>query len=132
MNAPSEDIKDMLAAESSLGLTFGTDLHVHKYPESPDQLVSVQDTGGYDPIAQYVYDKPTVQVIVRGGKGTRAYTTAWALAKGVRDALHAKVNETWNGTRYIAIYSVGDILDLGEDENSRPLLSLNFRIDRTA
>ena len=128
MNAPSDDIKDILEGLSSLALTFATDLFVAKRPPLPDQCVTVYDSGGYDPQAND-YERPTVQVIVRGLKG--GYRTAYALAKSIKDELHEYANQTVNSTRYIAIYTQGDILSLGEDENGRPLLSVNFRIHRT-
>lgn len=46
MNAPSVDIKDMLEAESSLGLTFTSDLFVGHEPNTPDETVTIFDTPG--------------------------------------------------------------------------------------
>jgi hypothetical protein len=127
MNAPSVDIKDFLV-NAGIG-TFGTDLFVSKEPESPNACVTVYDTGGFDAEAAYTYDRPTVQVRVRGDK--QDYSDAFTKAQSVRDELHGKYNETINGTRYVGIWIQGDIFTLGYDANDRPILAVNFRMHRT-
>jgi len=129
MNAPSEDVKDILEATSSLGLTFATDLFVSEMPTEPDQCVCIYDTGGYDPEADYTYEKPTIQIRVRGAKGD--YLVAHELAQSIRDTLNGEHDYTINGARYIGIWTVGDILFVGYDNNHRPLLTVNFRLHRT-
>lgn len=112
-----------------MALTFGTDLFVSEMPETPDECVCVYDTGGYEPEANFNYERPTVQVRVRGSKG--AYVAAYTLTQDIRDALHALANHTINSARYIGIWCESDILPLGYDNNHRPMLSVNFRIHRT-
>lgn len=129
MNPPSEDIKDILEETSSLGLTFATDLFISEMPDSPDECVCVYDTGGEAAWPDYTYEKPTVQVRVRGEKGQ--YRSAHLLAQGIRDTLNGTANDTRNGARYIGIWDVSDVLFVGYDDNRRPLLTLNFRIQRT-
>lgn len=130
MNPPSVDIKDLLDADSDVGLTFPTDLFVSEMPKEPDLCAAVFDSGGFDPDAHIDYQRPTVQVRVRGNKG--AYVAAHSLAQAIRDALNGLNDQTVNATRYIGIWVVGDVLSLGQDDNGRPLLSVNFRIHRTA
>jgi len=129
MQAPSVDIKDILVATSSLALTFGADLFVSEMPEIPDECVCVYDTGGFEPEANFVYERPTVQVVVRGTKGD--YVAAYNLIQSIRNTLHALANHTTNGARYIGIWCQSDIMSLGYDKNHRPMLSVNFRIHRT-
>lgn len=129
MNSPAFDIKDILAGTSSLALTFATDLFVSEMPDTPDQCVCVYDTGGFEPEANFNYERPTAQVMVRGAKG--AYPTAFSLAQSIRDILHGTANYTINAARYIGIWCQSDILSLGYDKNHRPMLSVNFRIHRT-
>jgi len=129
VNAPSHDIKDLLAAASSLALTFGTDLFVSEMPTTPDQCVCIYDTGGFDPEANFRYDRPTTQVRVRGDKGE--LVAAYALMEDIRNVLHGTTNETVNSTRYIAIWQQGDIFNLPHDDNHRPILTANFRMHRT-
>lgn len=133
MNPPSVDVKDMLdstSAGADLG-TYGTDLFVGIEPMLPDACVSILDTGGFAPeaLAERI-EHPTVQIRVRGAKG--GYTTAYAKAKAINDSLHKRTDETWNSSRYIAIYAMSDPLFVGWDESDRPTFTLNFRIDRTA
>ena len=129
MNPPSQDIKDYLEAQSSLGLTFATDLFVSEMPTIPDLCVTVYDSGGYDPQANYTYERPTIQVRVRGDRG--GYIAAHSLTQSVRDVLHATAGGAINGTTYVGIWQEGDIMPLGYDTNHRPELSMNFRIHRT-
>lgn len=130
MNAPSQDIKDILESSQhgSIG-TFATDLFVHEEPAEPDACVTVRDTGGFDPESRFDYSRPTVQVRIRGAKG--GFQTAYSKTQEVIDALHGLNNETWNGTRYVAIWQMGDVMDTGNDDNGRPILTVNFRIHRT-
>lgn len=131
MNPASEDIKDMLVASAAgLGLTFGTDIFISKIPDTPDVCYCIYDTGGMDPESQYEYDRPTVQVLCRGANG--GYRAAWLAAKDVRDVLHGVSNETWNSTRYIGVWCMGDVLFAGYDESERPLFTINFRIHRAS
>ena len=132
MNPTSQDVKDMLAAQPALSLTFATDLFVSEMPDDPvvpDRCVAVHDTGGFAPEANYNYEKPTVQVQVRGARG--GYRAAHQLMQAIRDEIHGDANVTWNGTRYIGIWAQGDILSLGYDEKQRPLLTLNYLLHRT-
>ena len=129
MNPPSEDICDILEQSSVRAGTFGTDLFISKMPSSPDACVCVYDTGGEPPTLPYSYFKPTIQVRVRGI--ISGYQSAWDKAKEVMDALHGVSNETWNGSRYIMIACMSDIIFVGYDDNNRPLLSMNFTIHRT-
>ena len=129
MNSPATDISVILEATSSLALTFGTDLFVSEMPDTPDESVCVYDTGGFEPEANFIYERPTVQVRVRGAKGD--YVATYTLTQGIRDTLHPLANYTINGARYVAIWCQSDIISLGFDKNHRPMLSVNFRIHRT-
>ena len=128
MNAPSQDIKDILVADG-IG-TFGTDLFVSKQPSTPDAVVTVYDTGGFAPEGTTSDHYPTVQVLIRGDQNS--YRTTYTKAENVRDSLHRLHDETWNSTKYIAIWAMSDIIFVGYDENERPEFSINFRMHRRA
>lgn len=128
MNSTAQDIKDILVADG-IG-TFGTDLFVSLEPSSPDACVTVFDSGGFDSEANYVYDRPTVMVRIRGD--VFGYQAAWTKAESVKNSLHGLTNETHNGTRYVGIWCVGDIGFLEYDGENRPIFSVNFRVHRTA
>lgn len=130
MNAPSEDIKDMLEAESSLGLTFATDLFIGQEPAEPDNCVTIFDTSGAPPQLTYnkteKYQYPSIQIRVRN----RAYMAGWTLADDIKDALHGRAHETWNATQYEVIISTGEPALLDWDENGRARFFINFDIQR--
>ena len=130
MNAQSEDIKDMLVAESSLGLTFATDLFIGKEPSDPDDTVTIFDTMGFpDDLtmdATEIYERPSCQIRVRSND----YLTGWNLAQGIKNSLHGRGQETWNGTLYTVIRSVGGPAFLDWDDHDRALFSINFNLQR--
>lgn len=133
MNAPSKDITDYLAT-SAVGVgTFGTDLFFSTMPDSANTneglCVGVFDTGGDAPEAGYTYERPHLQVQVRGNKGE--YIEAYDKAADVRDALHGLTNETINSARYVGIWCLSDVAFISYDEKHRPLFTVNFRIHRT-
>lgn len=138
MNPVCEDIKDMMI-DSSLGIgefaaTSGWSIYLTQMPDddnTPDTCIAILDTGGSapDPDPDKNIGNPTFQVLVRGGK--MGYQTAWDKAREIIVGLHGVHNETWNGTRYIQIFAMSDILSLGYDESQRPLLSINFSVMRT-
>jgi len=128
MNSPAEDIANILADEG-IG-TIATDLFCFEMPSDPDECICTYDTGGFPPQAGYRYDYPTVQIIVRGRRG--GYRDIYTIAESIKVLLHGKANfYTDSPNRIVAIWAMGDIITLGNDESGRPLLSLNFRIHRT-
>ena len=131
MNSPAIDIAGILAT-AGVG-TISTDLFVSEQPDSPDKCVTVFDTGGFPPESNYVYDKPTINIRVRGKRG--GYANAYAVAQSVKDALKDLTNEDLGSSgdtdRIISVWCMGDVIALGKDEQGRPMLSLNFRIHRT-
>jgi hypothetical protein len=133
MNPVSEDIVEMMVdstmAVGDFAATSGWSIHLAEMPDninSPDTCIVVLDTGGSapDPDPGKGIGNPTFQVLVRGSK--MGYQAAWDKAREIVVGLHGRANETWNGTRYLQIMVVSDILSLGYDESRRPLLSINF------
>jgi len=136
MQAPSVDIADILESSAvgagTIKASSGWSIHVSIIPDdsnTPDTVIGLFDYGGGQPIANYTYDYPQVQVRIRGAKA--GYQVAWAKANEVKEALHGLTNETWNSTRYIQILCTSDIMFIGYDKNHRPMFSINFSIHRT-
>ena len=133
MNSPARDIGDHMASLSSLALTLGTDLFENILPSTARGLVVlVRNTGGFDPdniLDRTALQHPTIQVKVMGAKGQ--HEAAYVQIKAVQEALHLMGEETINGTRYLTVWQMGDIFDLGLSEDERPQLTLNFRMKRT-
>lgn len=136
MNPPSEDVKTLLAAESSLGLIYGTNLYVGEIPDvgskivAPDRCVAVYDTPGFPPEANYEYERPNVQVRVRGNRGD--YLGTHNLGQAIRNTLHGLANVTVSGARYVGIWCSSDLFFLGYDSKHRPTFAVNFRLHRTS
>lgn len=129
MNAPSYDIKDMLEAESSLGLTFGSNLFYGREPESPNNCVTIFDTVGYGSditLDQKSIFNPSVQVRVRNID----YDDGWTLIKQIEDVLNAKANEVWNSTMYLLIQTISGPAFMDWDENNRVRFVINFNLKR--
>ena len=129
MNAPSEDIADVLALASACALTVGTDLFCNFMPSTPDACTAVYDTGGEAPEPGFNYERPTFQVRVRGDKGDNR--PAHEHAQACRDELNGTNNYTINSARYIGIWCVTDVIFVGYDDNNRPIFTVNLRAHRT-
>lgn len=129
MNFVTEDIKDMLTDESSLGLTFGTDLFIAHEPESPDNCVTLYDTSGGRPDLSLQggnYHRDTFQIRVRNN----GYAEAMAEVYRIMDFLQGKANEIWNGTYYSLIYVYIPPFGLEWDDNNRAVVVLNMEAQR--
>lgn len=130
MNAPSIDIKDMLEAVSSLGLSIDDNLFVGKEPEKPAKCVTIFDTPGFSPwlglSGATGYNYPCINIRVRDMN----YVDGWNLINGIKDALHGRANETWSGALYTIITCSGDPAFLNWDDNGRCRFVINFNLQR--
>lgn len=131
MNSCGEDIKDMLEAESSLGLVFGADLFVGKEPPIPNTIVTIFDTYGSPPQlllnpSDGNYEYPSVQIRVRNTD----YRNGWDLIQKIQETLHGRAQETWNGTLYSVIYCSSGPAMLDWDKNNRVRFIINFNAQR--
>lgn len=130
MNPASKDIKDMLVADSSLGLGYATDLFIAKEPKAPSECVTIYDTPSFppdltlNPAEKYNYS--SVQIRVRN----KAYFAGMALAMTIMESLHGRAQETVNGTLYTVIRATGEPAPIGFDENNRILIVINFNLQR--
>ena len=129
MNSTSVDIKDMLEAISSLGLTLGTNLFIGSEPTTPDNCATIFDTFGGKPdltLNDKGLENPAVQIRVRNN----SYLSGWSVVQGIADTLHARAQEIWNGTLYSVIYISSGPAMLNLDENNRVRFIVNFNIQR--
>ena len=130
MNTASEDVKDMLAAESTLALTFATDLFIGKEPTTPDDCVTIYDTPSSPPDLmlnpEERYYRSSVQVRIRN----LGYVAGMTLARNIMELLHGRAQETWNGTLYTVIKAMGESAALAWDDNNRIVIVVNFDLQR--
>ena len=130
MNAVSQDVKDMLEAESSLGLVSATNLFVGREPPTPDECATIFDTSGLPNQVtlgmegNYYY--PSIQIRVRSNK----YRDGWDLIQNIMISLHGRAQETWNGTLYSIIKQTSGPALLDWDDNNRPRFVVNFDLQR--
>ncbi len=129
MNAPSIDIKDLLVDDSSLGLTFASNLFVGIEPKMPKNSVTIFDTMGFPPemVLQGAsgYEYPSIQIRVRNCE----YLDGWKLANDIKDSLHGRAQGYCNGTLYSLISCVGGpaFLDVDDTGNSRFIINFNLQ-----
>lgn len=131
MNIPSEDIKDMLVAESTFDFTFNTNLFIGRMPAKPKNVIVIIDYHGYPPdlgLDSVGYERPNVQIVVRNTD----YSVGLSLAQDIKDSLHGRAQQTWNGTLYSVITCLGSPAPLGWDENGLTSFSINFNLQRRA
>jgi hypothetical protein len=130
MNPVSEDIKDMIEAESSLGLTFGEDLFIGHEPATPANTVTIYDTAGYRPQLTMdrseIYEYPSIQIRVRNV----SYQEGWDLINDIKNSLHGRAHETWNETYYSVIRCSSDIALVDWDNSKRARFVVNFDVQR--
>ncbi len=129
MNAPSTDIKDMLVAESAFDLVFQTNLFIGRRPARPRDAVAIIDTYGFPDdlgLTSKGYQRPSVQIVVRN----KDYDVGMQLAQDIKDSLHGREHQTWNGTLYTVITCLGAPALLGWDENDVVSFSINFNLQR--
>jgi len=119
----------MIDGESSLGLTFATDLFVGKEPSTPENCVTIFENPSFPPylgLTDTGYFYSSVQIRVRN----KDYQTGYDLARDIMTSLHGRANETWNGTLYTVIRASGEPALLDWDANDRCRFTINFEIQR--
>jgi len=129
MNAPSEDLKDMLEADSALGLTFAENLFIGKEPITPHNCVTIYDEIGNTPnlaMDGTTYYYPIVQIRVRN----IGYKEGWTLINNIMLSLHGRANETWNDALYAVIYCSSGPALLTWDDNEFVKFIVNFNLQR--
>lgn len=126
MNSTAEDIKDMLESDSEL--TF--ELHVGKEPATPIETISIFETMGGLPQLTLnkteKYEYCGVQIRVRA----YTYVTGYDEITRIKDLLHGRAGEIWNGTYYSVIYCSGGPFLLDYDKNQNVRFIINFRVQR--
>lgn len=122
MSSPAYAVAEYLADVTSL--VIGTTLFVGKEPPKPDACVTVYDTGGNAPIDNMetpVESRlPTIQVRVRN----KTYSAAYAQAEDICSKMALLLGQ--HGIKQAS--QVADILPIGNDENARILLTINFEL----
>jgi hypothetical protein len=122
-----EAVGDYLQAQAQG--TLGTNLFLAVMPESPDVVTCVYETAGFAPqftmgAGAVAVDQPGLQVICRAARGN--YPGARDKADAIRLLLAAVTETTLSGVHIMRISPDGAVLPMGEDDNGRPMVSVNF------
>lgn len=130
MNAPSEDIKNLLLT-AGLGLSFADNLHIGKQPMQPSDCVTLMDTGGEptSDLCKFVIDEKILQIKVRGVD----YTSTWNLAKSVADFLDNTTNYIVTGppqVTYLILKVMNGPEHIDYDSKDRVQFIINLIIKR--
>lgn len=128
MNSVVDDIKDMLAEDSTLGLVFATNLFIGREPDKPENCVTLFSVNSFPPemtITKENYFYSSFQVRVRGTN----YVSAMTLANKIFTSLHGRAHETWNGV-YYSIIQGDEPVELDWDDKNRIRLIINFESQR--
>ena len=129
MRPPSHAIAIHLDANGvgTLGATSGWRLAANVEEATPDDAITVYDTGGSAPV---LFDEqltaPTIQVRTR----SHDYAGAYDKQREAFGVLNAIINQVIDGNRYLGAWLTSDIIHIGRDENDRHLLTANYQIER--
>lgn len=126
---PSASIKEMiidgLLGSSDPSTAWG--VYISSEPqETPNQCITVYDTGGRDPDPKWRLDYPNVQVRVRGAK--EQYAATWERARKIRDLILGAPAQEIQSWRWESFLVVGDVNFLMYDQSRRPIFTINVRL----
>lgn len=128
MRDPSEIVKDLLVSASigTFNAPTGWSISIAEPSSSPDTNIMVSASGGSSPYPHLLLGFPSVQVVVRGAKS--GYKTAREKANAIVNALlgMSSYTDPTSGDVYQSCTQIGEIAYLGQDDNTRPILSMNF------
>ena len=127
INSPAFDVAFFLE-DAGLG-TREIDIFVGREPETPDNTITIYDTGGFPPNPKYLRDNPSVQIKVRSATDDRKI--AADILKDIRNVLLNSGDRISGGSIYIQYYEFGGIIDLGVDKQGRFIMVSNYRLVRT-
>jgi len=129
MNACAKDIATLLHNQG-LGV-LGTDLFYSRMPVSPQDCVIVYDNSGAPPMLQLVKERSTYSyhsIHIRS-RATK-YDTAHEKLMAISTYLHGLHHVVLGDTYYALVRAVTAPVHLHYDENDRPVLLVNYEVQR--
>ena len=134
MNSTAQDIKDVLVSDGlgTYAAITGWGIYIGKDPDKPDSVITVFDTGGFEP--DYVFNNAiqplehkTIMIHVRN----QDYGAGYTKMQAVIDALDQRDRWTVGDVKYHGIFRQGDAAFVGFDDHNRGIWSVNFRVHRS-
>lgn len=125
MSSPAYDMALYL---QSVGIgTFAQTIHVSREPISPDDVVTLYDTGGTPILTDHdELREATFQVRVR----STGYLAGYQKQQDVFEAFKSFLPIDIGAYSYPGVWAVTDILAIGRDDNDRFLFTCNYRAMR--
>jgi hypothetical protein len=103
----------------------------------PDTVVGLYETPGWSPQWAFttgssapVFERPGLQVIARSTSYATARGHAYCCYRILDSVRNKTLPHTSSGTRYLSIDAAGSPFSLGQDQNRRFLLSVNFDVTK--
>jgi hypothetical protein len=131
MNASAVDIKQIIeyyyVEDSYTGNLYP--IFIGKEPAKPVNTISIFETMGFHQLTFNrceVYEYPSIQIRIR----STSYLEGWQMIADIKDILHGRAQETWNGTLYTLIQCSGGPALLDFDKDQRVRFICNFQIQR--
>ena len=112
--------------DMSVLLTTESNIFIGDKPDTPNNLICLYDTGGYDSeinMNKCIVERPTFMIKVRD----TSYVNGLARCEVIKGLLTTLTNITINTHLYIEIFQVGGVNALGKDDKNRWEFSLNFK-----
>ncbi|KXZ39483.1 hypothetical protein SAMN05661008_00331 [Alkalithermobacter thermoalcaliphilus JW-YL-7 = DSM 7308] len=115
-------IKDVKTILESKGIA--EDIFLSFMPDKPDNLVAIFATGGFQRSSSgNKIEEPTFQIRVRN----EDYEAGYETITNIKDFVHNLKEQVVGEVRYLSFYQIGDVTDLGRDNNGRIGFVINFR-----
>lgn len=137
MNPTSVDIKAILEARPDIDDSTESSGTLELYPISISResatvtncitifdTISAPDQLTYNREEKYEYS--SVQIRIR----SISYMEGWSIAELIKDILHGRANESWNGVYYALIQCMNGPFLLDYDDKQRARIVLNFNVQR--
>jgi hypothetical protein len=126
MSSPAHELALFLQSKG-VG-TFAQTIHVSREPVSPDNVVTLYDTGGSSPLLSDHAElrENSIQVRVRNTSYPDAYNKQLEIARVFQGQEPFLQGES----EYAGVWQVGDIISIGRDDSDRFLLTSNYRVVR--
>ncbi len=131
MLAASYDIVQLLSDDITIDLTENVDLFYSRMPGTPQNCVAIYDNAGPSPMLQYVksrsnYFYENISIRARA----TSYTIVMLQMQTLMTYLHGRSQDVVNDTYYALMKAINTPHLLHHDENDRPVLIMNFEIQR--
>lgn len=127
MNSVSFDIMQFLEA-NAFGVA-GTDLFSFEWGMSSgsevDRQILVLDQEALDSPMKEQYEQPIFQILVRGEK-SESGRLVYDRARAIFEFMIAQPTQAINGEDYLQFEPIGNVVQLGRDDNDRYNVSMNF------